>query len=242
MGILMSAPRLARGYWPKNLPPLTPEQRRISDDFMKHWHEVLPRRYGLVERFNHIYPVKAAPVMAGWRTLEIGAGLGEHLKYEDLDKQEYHCVEIRSNMADAIMERFPGVSAIVADCQQRLPYEDGYFNRAIAVHVLEHLPDLPAAVDEIHRVLKRDGAFVLVIPCDPGFAYEVARKISAERIFRKRYRQSYKWLIRREHINSPAEIENVLASKFRVVDREFYPMRVPLVHLNLCVGMVARKR
>jgi SAM-dependent methyltransferase len=238
----MSASRPARGHWPKELPPLTPEQRRISDDFMKYWHEVLPRRYGLIERFNHTYPLKAAPVMAGWCTLEIGAGLGEHLKYENLDKQEYHCVEIRQNMADAIMERFPGVSAIVADCQRRLPYEDGHFDRAIAVHVLEHLPDLPAAVDEIHRVLKPGGAFALVIPCDPGFAYEVARKISAERVFRKRYRQPYKWLIRREHINSPAEIENVLARKFRVGDREFYPMRVPLVHLNLCVGMVARKK
>jgi len=238
----MSASRLVRGRWPKDLPPLTSEQRRISDDFMQHWHEVLPRRYGLVERFNHTYPVKAAPVMAGSRTLEIGAGLGEHVKYEDLARQEYHCVEIRQKMADVIMERFPGVSAIVADCQCRLPYEDGYFDRAIAVHVLEHLPDLPAAVDEIHRVLRPDGAFALVIPCDPGFAYEVARKVSAERIFRKRYRQPYKWLIRREHINSPAEIENVLANKFRVGNREYFPMRVPLVHLNLCVGMVARKR
>jgi SAM-dependent methyltransferase len=238
----MSASRLARGRWPKDLPPLTSEQRRISDDFVKHWHEVLPRRYSLVERFNHTYPVKAAPVTLGWRTLEIGAGLGEHLKYEDLAVQEYHCVEIRQNMADAIVERYPGVSAIVADCQRRLPYEDGYFDRIIAVHVLEHLPDLPAAVAETHRVLKPDGVFALVIPCDPGFAYEMARKISAERIFRKRYRQAYKWFVRREHINSPAEIEDVLASKFRVDNRKYFPVRVPLVHLNLCVGMVARKR
>ena len=26
--------------WPKVLPPLTQEQQRISDDFMKHWLEV----------------------------------------------------------------------------------------------------------------------------------------------------------------------------------------------------------
>ncbi len=28
--------------WPKILPPMTPEQRRISDEFMKVWHQELP--------------------------------------------------------------------------------------------------------------------------------------------------------------------------------------------------------
>ena len=35
--------------WPKILPPLTPEQKRISDEFMKLWHEVLPNRYGILD-------------------------------------------------------------------------------------------------------------------------------------------------------------------------------------------------
>jgi hypothetical protein len=39
--------------WPKTFPPLTAEQTRISNDFVQHWHEVLPRRFGLVDRFNH---------------------------------------------------------------------------------------------------------------------------------------------------------------------------------------------
>ena len=47
--------------WPKVLPPLSDEQRRISDDFIHYWHEVLPRRFGLVEQFNHGYPVMYAP-------------------------------------------------------------------------------------------------------------------------------------------------------------------------------------
>ena len=54
------------GKWPKVLPPLTPEQQRRSDEFMKLWHEVLPRRYGLVERFNHLFPVRHSP--PGFRT------------------------------------------------------------------------------------------------------------------------------------------------------------------------------
>src|SRR5437868_733101 len=43
--------------WPKSIPELTPEQKRISDDFMRYWHEVLPKKYGVVDDFNHGYPV-----------------------------------------------------------------------------------------------------------------------------------------------------------------------------------------
>ena len=41
----------ASTQWPKTLEPLTREQEAIYDDFMKRWHEILPRRFGLVERF-----------------------------------------------------------------------------------------------------------------------------------------------------------------------------------------------
>jgi ubiquinone/menaquinone biosynthesis C-methylase UbiE len=37
-----------------------------------------------------------------------------------------------------------------------MPFEDGYFDRVIAIHVLEHLPDLPRALREISRLMKKD--------------------------------------------------------------------------------------
>ena len=52
----------------------------IRDAFMARWLEYLPRRGGFVERFNHGYPLRGQK-RAG-RTLEIGAGLGEHLRYK----------------------------------------------------------------------------------------------------------------------------------------------------------------
>src|SRR6185437_8225251 len=119
-------------------------------------------------------------------------------------------------------------------------FDDGYFDRVLAIHVLEHLPKLPAAVDELHRVLKPGGVFAVVIPCDPGLVYEMARKISAERIFRWRYHQPYRWLIRREHINSPREITGQLRRRFRIEARRYFPFAVPAVNLNLCLGMRAR--
>jgi SAM-dependent methyltransferase len=235
-------PTWERGKWPKQLPPLTAEQTRISDEFMKIWHEILPRKYGAIENFNHGFPVKYAPPFPGCRTLEIGAGLGEHLNFENHAIQDYHCVELRETMAAAIKTRFADVATVAADCQVRLPYPDGRFDRVLAIHVLEHLPNLPAAIDELWRLLAPDGTLCVVIPCDPGLLYEIARKISAERVFRKRYKQSYRWLIRREHINSPAEIRGALARKFSVERTRYFPFVVPVTDFNLVVGMVLKKK
>jgi len=151
----MSPPPI--GKWPKTLPPLTAEQARINDEFMRLWHEVLPRRFGIVETFNHNFPVRHSP--AGFRTtLEIGAGLGEHLNYEKLSPEQeknYHALELRENMAEKIRENFPRVQTIVGDCQARLDFPDGHFDRILAVHVLEHLPNLPACIRECYRLLAR---------------------------------------------------------------------------------------
>ena len=88
--------------WPKSVPSLTDEQRRISDDFMKYWHEVLPRKYGVVETFNHEYAVKHAPKTFR-TTLEIGAGLGEHLNYEVLTRR----TKIRTTMLLSFERTWP---------------------------------------------------------------------------------------------------------------------------------------
>src|SRR5579872_1477433 len=96
--------------WAKKTSGLTSEQLRIKDDFMRHWHEVLPQRYGIIERFNHGYPLRRRP--GGRRILEIGAGLGEHIAWENLEGLEYWALELRPEMAALIRERFPKARVI----------------------------------------------------------------------------------------------------------------------------------
>ncbi|HZP19656.1 MAG TPA: class I SAM-dependent methyltransferase [Bauldia sp.] len=237
-----SVPQFPRFRWPKSVPPVPPEQQRIADDFMHYWHEVLPRKYGLIERFNHTYPLLSMPVTGRVKTLELGAGLGGHLAYEPLDRQEYHCMELRAAMAAEIRRRYPSAVTVTGDCQHNIPYPDASFDRVIAIHVLEHLPELPGAIGEVYRVLKPDGVFSVVLPCDPGLAYGMARKISAERFFRTRYGIPYGWLIRREHLNSPAEILHVIGQKFGMDRRSYFPFGIPVATINLCIGVTAYKR
>jgi hypothetical protein len=99
------------------------------------------------------------------------------------------------------------------------------------------------AVREMHRLCdKQVGVFSVVIPCEGSPAYTLARRISAQRIFEKRYNQSYRWFIEREHINRPEEILDELAPYFTIEHRSFFPLPVPAALCNLVIGLTLRPR
>lgn len=236
--------RNATTIWPKKLAELTPEQERIRDDFFNCWLEELPKRYSYFDQFNQKYPLRTfrnGPEQDGRiRTLDIGAGRGEHLAFEALERQTYVALELRTELASWIHKVFPQASVIVGDCQENIAFPDGYFDRVLAIHVLEHLPNLPRALDEICRVLKPDGKLSVVIPCEGGWAYTLARNISARPLFEKRYKQSYDWFIACEHINLPKEVVTELQLRFRILDQTFFPLYLPSTKLNLVIGLTLR--
>lgn len=225
--------------WPKQLPPLSPEDQRVNDDFMEHWHDVFPNKYGIADRWSHSYPAKNRPARF-LRTLEIGAGLGEHLKYETLtpeQEQNYVAVEYRANMAERLRKACPKIQTYLGDCQERLDFPDGHFDRVLAVHVLEHLPNLPAAIREMHRLCnKATGIFSVVIPCEGSLAYSLAREISAKRVFQKRYKRPYHIFISREHINLPWEVLGEIAPFFQMIHSSYFPIPLKFEFCNLFIG------
>ena len=177
-------------------------------------------------------------VNAGSKTREIGAGLGAHIAFEDLSSQSYYANELRGEMAEVIKKRYPQVEVLVGDVQEGLPLESRTFDRVLAVHVLEHLPRLPAALAEIHRVLKPEGLFQAVIPCEGGLAYSIARNVSARRIFEQRYGMSYDFIPASEHVNLADEIIFALKKRFEVRKTRFFPFPfLPLQACNLVIAM-----
>ncbi len=225
--------------WPKQLPPITPEHQKICDDFMEHWHDVFPNKYSIADKFSHEYVARTAPKQF-LKTLEIGAGLGEHLKYEPLTDEQmrnYVAVETRENMANRLKENWPKIQTYVGDCQAHINFPDGYFDRVVAINVLEHLPNLPAAIKEMYRLCnKATGVFSIVIPCEGGLAYALAREISAKRLFQKKYKIPYKIFIGREHINVPWEILGEIKPYFDLAESTYFPIPVPLEFCNLFIG------
>jgi SAM-dependent methyltransferase len=228
--------------WPKRPTPLSPEQAAARERFMELWLRELPVKYGNVEKFNHEGAFHQA-IPSGCRTLEIGAGLGAHLQFEDLDLQRYTANELRPELAQQIQRRFPKAEVLVGDVQKGLPAAAGSFDRVLAVHVLEHLPCLPEALDEIDRLLAPNGFFQVVIPCEGSFAYSIARRISAQRLFEKTFKMPYGPIIASEHVNLAVEIESELAKRFVRGWRSFYPLPfLPWQDLNLVIGSTWKKR
>jgi ubiquinone/menaquinone biosynthesis C-methylase UbiE len=227
--------------WPKTFPELTQKQKWINNDFMHYWHNILPKKYPFIESFNNLYVIKNKPFNFT-KTLEIGAGLGEHLFYEALSSERrkgYVAFELRENMAEIIRNNHSDIKVLIGDCQQKIQAQDNEFDRILAIHVLEHLTNLPAAIKEIYRVChKTNGFFSVVIPCEGGIAYSLARKTSAQRIFEKKYKQPYKWFIEREHVNIPREILEEITPYFKLESQEFFPFKfLPFIWCNLCIGL-----
>ncbi len=227
----------ARGTWPKIRPPLNPDQARALEDWYRHWLETgMPGQFGAITDFGHTYALRS--MTPGAKTLEIGPGNGAHLAYEDLTKSGgYVGLELRASLSNAIEQKYPKVRIVVGDCQERIDIPDNTFDRAIAVHVLEHLTDLPAALAEIARVLKPGGKLSVVIPCEAGLGYSLGRVFTTKRTFEKRYGCEYEPIIRHEHVNTAREVLREVKRLFRVEHRSFYPMRVPLVDVNLIIGL-----
>jgi SAM-dependent methyltransferase len=228
--------------WPKALPVLNAEQRAAREKFMGLWLDELPKKYGAIERFNHVGGFKQA-VPPGCRTLEIGSGLGAHLAYEDLDRQSYTANELRPELAERIKARFPKSEVLVGDVQAGLPAAAASFDRVLAVHVLEHLPDLPRALDEIDRLLAPGGFFQVLIPCEGSLAYSLARRISAQRLFEGTFKMPYGPIIASEHVNLAIEIEAELAKRFDRTWRRFFPLAfLPFQDCNLVIASSWSKR
>ncbi len=229
------------GIWPKQRTPLTPEQQAALEDWYEEFlRSVLTDNYGWIERFNDRYALRTA--LPSCRTLEIGPGNGSHLKVENLSAhEEYVALELRPLLSHQI-EQHPNLKVVVGDCQDHLPFDDDTFDRILAIHVLEHLDNLPAALQEVARVLKPCGSFSVVIPAEGGAAYALGRWATVQRRFEKRYKIPYGEVIRYEHINTAREVLGELRRVFRVEHRTFFPTHVPSVDLNVTIGLTLSVR
>jgi SAM-dependent methyltransferase len=212
---------------------LTEEQSAIMADWINEFlTNVKPSRFAWLTGFDHRFTARSSA--PGCRTLEIGAGTGTHLPYEPTG--EYAALESSEELAAQIPSR-DGLTVVIGDCEERMPWEDNSFDRILAIHLLEHLYDLPAALDEVARLLRPAGVFSVVIPCEQGLLYSLGRRFTTKRIFEKRYHTDYEWMIRQDHCNTAREVLAELAPRFKVRRRSYFPLVVPTPDLNLMIGL-----
>lgn len=102
----------------------------------------------------------------GKRVLEIGVGLGaDHQRFAEAGADLYG-IDLTERAVDHTRRRLEafGLPARVARGDaERLEFPDEHFDRVYSWGVLHHSPNTPAAISEVHRVLKRGGTASIMI-------------------------------------------------------------------------------
>lgn len=221
-----------------------------------HWVEWLTRqnqffdasqRTGAGRAVNKAgYHIMKAVDLSGANVLEIGPAdvlhaehwQGRPAHFTSYDYQE----SLLKRAADALDAVAVPHTEIVADHASRtLPFKDGEFDVVLSFYALEHFHPLDAHLSELHRVLKPGGKLVGAIPCEGGFAWGLGRFLTSRRWLLKHTTIDPDKIICWEHPNFADFIIERLDAHFRREKMTFWPLKVPLVDINLVSSFVYAK-
>lgn len=98
--------------------------------------------------------------------LDCGCGNGKIAKYFSSQFKSGKVFGIDISLEQLKIAKKDGNMVLAADLdkKQKLPFKDNCLDLVFCNHVIEHLLDPDHLLDEIYRVLKRDGALVLTTP------------------------------------------------------------------------------
>lgn len=171
------------------------------------------------------------------RVLEVGAGSGHHYRYVRRTPREYLLTDGSEAMLRVSRERYAeeiraGRIVVEAQDASALTYPDASFDRLIATHVLEHIPDPVRVLGEWSRVVKPDGLLSIVLPCDPGLLWRLGRHLGPRRNA-ERMGLPYDYVQAADHVNPIFNLVVFIRHHFEVTHEAWWPARVGLPDLNL---------
>ncbi len=176
------------------------------------------------------------------RRLELGIGQGHHLRQRALRLKDYHGLDNNFHNLEIIKRRFPRLDMVVADATC-LPFAGESFGRVIAIYLLEHLRKLGKTMREVNRVLSPDGDFLVAVPAEGGWFYNVGRQLTTKRHMEKKFDIDYDAVVKASHVNRYPRIVEALDEYFSVEKVAYLPFHfLPTHHLNAFVCICAKKK
>ena len=156
------------------------------------------------------------------KTLEIGAGSGQHFKYVNHSYTIYINSDIRFPQKD---QNFgPGFIQIDA---HSTPFKDESLDRVLSTCVLAHMQNPEQALSEWKRIVKHGGVLNFLVPCEPGLLLRFFRYFSTARKSKKLGYEGYGLCLAREHIIYFLQLDTLISYIFRndQINRKFFPFR-----------------
>lgn len=109
------------------------------------------------------------------RVLDLGCGAGRHLAYlasrgfqvVGLDVSDTALALCSSRISKADFKDI----VVVKHEMTEIPFIDNYFDSVLSTNVIHHapLPEIKATIDEIHRVLKKNGTLLVTVASDSDY-------------------------------------------------------------------------
>ena len=160
--------------------------------------------------------------------LDIGCGSGIFLKELKNRCNNLYAIDVHRKMhlvQDMIKKEEINANLTEASVID-LPYDSETFDCVVSVSVLEHIRELDRALNEIHRVAKRDAIIVLAFPVENRitdillrFAYTFLPNVKLED----------------EHVSTHSDIINAANVIFKNSEICSYPACIPLDYSSYCV-------
>lgn len=182
------------------------------------------------------------------RTLEIGGGNGEHLKYVvNTPASQYISLDVRTPEISideiSASSELKKVFHFKVGSVENLEFPDDYFDRVSGTCVLHHVGDPLLALSEIRRVATNGAEISFVLPTDPGIANRLIKKFITFRKLRKLSQYPPELFYALDHQNHAESLIQVFKYVFRDDDIKikYYPFSIKSWNLNLLMTFRAVK-
>lgn len=151
-----------RSFWNTN-----PCQANLSasEGRRQYFQDISDRRYG--GREWHVPTVARFTSFRGKRVLEIGCGIATDGLEFAKNGADYTGVDLTPQAIDLARERF-GLFGVpgrfeVANAEEGLPFENDSFDHVYSFGVIHHSPVPEKIAREMHRVLRKNGTFTVML-------------------------------------------------------------------------------
>lgn len=201
--------------FPKKRPPLPREIRNIYAEHYKSNRAGRTTASSLAQRMEAwlhrqvAKDVTAAP-KSNKVTLELGAGTLNQLKYEPA-VLTYDIVEPFEELYkdSPFLAKVRNVYKDIAEIPDACRYD-----RITSVATLEHVCNLPEVIARCGLLLKTDGVFRASVPSEGTWLWTLGWRLTTGLEFKLKHGLDYGLLMKHEHVNTAAEIEEVLSYFF----------------------------
>ena len=180
--------------------------------------------------------------------LEIGAGSSPHINYLNHNYKKYYFLESSNFAIKFLKKKFKKNKRVLFKHynNNKIPFKNNFFDRIIISHVLEHIPDPESYLNQMFKLLKKNGIISIALPSDPGILWRLGRfflKIIKVKKILNITNEEYDYMIATEHINSIFNLISIIKYKYQknIVRENYLPFKVKSLDLNLFYNVTLKK-